>query len=437
MLAFRVADRDVFAGSRMMYRAYQAYADMVAPFQAAAGAAVASSAAWPALLPRSNLAREISAFFEWLALARLTHQRPPFGIDVVQIDRQAVAVSEEVVHRTPFCSLLHFKKDVQPSQPRVLLVAPLAGHFATLLRGTVATMLGEHDVYITDWHNARDVPLADGPFGFDDFVGHLVRFLELLGPETHVVAVCQPTVATLAAVALMAEDDSPAQPRSMTLIAGPNDTRINPTRVNQWAERTPLEWFENDLIDRVPMRFPGAMRRVYPGFVQLGAFMSMDLRRHVSALLDFYNYRVQGDTSKAEVIRAFYENYFATMDLPAEFYLDTVSRVFQQHALPLGKLRIAGRRVDPQAIRHTALLTIEGEKDDICAVGQTEAAQEICSSVPPYMKTHYMQTGVGHFGVFAGRRWEAQVYPIVREVIYDSERRRASVHATEDCGTVC
>jgi poly(3-hydroxybutyrate) depolymerase len=421
----------------MMYQAYQAYADMVAPLQAAASAAAASSAAWPGMLSKNSLAREIGAFYECLALARLTQQRPPFGIDAVQINHQVVAVSEEVVHRTPFCSLLHFKKDVQPTQPRVLLVAPLAGHFATLLRGTVATMLAEHDVYITDWHNARDVPLSDGPFGLDDCVGHLISFLELLGPGSHVVAVCQPTVATLAAVALMAEDGNPAQPRSMTLIAGPNDTRINPTQVDELAVRTPLEWFENGLIELVPMRFQGAMRRVYPGFLQLGAFMSMDLRRHASSLIDFYNYRVQGDTGKTEVIRAFYENYFATMDLPAEFYLDTVSRVFQQHALPLGKLLISGRRVDPRAIRRTARLTIEGEKDAICAVGQTEAAQEMCSSLPPYMKTHYIQTGAGHYGVFAGRRWETQIYPIVREVIHDSEMRHASVHAPEGCGTVC
>jgi polyhydroxyalkanoate depolymerase len=420
-----------------MYQAYQAYADIAAPLQAAADAAVASSVAWPGLLSSNSQAQEFGAFHEWLAFVRLTHQRPPFGIRTIQINRQVVAVSEEVVHRTPFCSLLHFRKDIQPTQPRVLLVAPLAGHFATLLRGTVTTMLAEHDVYITDWHNARDVPLAEGPFGFDDFVGHLVRFLQLLGPGTHVVAVCQPTVATLAAVALMAEDGNPAQPRSMTLIAGPNDTRINPTRVGELAVRTPLAWFENNLIGLVPMRFRGAMRRVYPGFLQLGAFMSMDVRRHASALIDFYNYRVQGDTGKAEVIRAFYENYFATMDLPAEVYLDTVSRVFQQHALPRGNLLIAGRRVDPRAIRHTALLTIEGEKDDICAVGQTEAAQEMCSSLPSYMKTHYMQTGVGHYGVFAGRRWETKIYPIVRELIHDSEMRRASVHAPEDYGTVC
>jgi len=250
----------------MMYQAYQAHADMVAPLQAAASAAAASSGAWPGMLSKNSLAREIGAFYEWLALARLTHQRPSFGIDAVQIDHQVVAVSEEVVHRMPFCSLLHFKKDVQPT--RVLLVAPLAGHFATLLRGTVVTMLAEHDVYITDWHNARAVPLSDGPFGLDDCVGHLIGFLELLGPGSHVVAVCQPTVATLA-VALMAEDGNPAQPRSMTLIAGPNDTRINPTQVDDTAVRTPLEWFENGLIDLVPMRFQGRCGTSIPDFCNL------------------------------------------------------------------------------------------------------------------------------------------------------------------------
>jgi poly(3-hydroxybutyrate) depolymerase len=408
----------------MLYPAYQAYADMVAPLQAAAGMVAASCAAWPEMLSDSPPAREVCAFHEWLALTRLTHQRPPFGIDAVQMDRRVVGVSEEVIDRTPFCSLLHFRKDVQTAQPRVLIVAPLAGHFAVLLRKTVATMLADHDIFITDWHNARDVPLAHGPFGFDDFVTCLVRFLDRLGPGTHVVAVCQPTVATLAAVALMAEDSDLAQPPSMTLIAGPNDTRINPTRVNELAVRTPIEWFEFDLIDRVPMRYAGAMRRVYPGFLQLGAFMSMDLRRHLDALANFYQSRVQGDAGKAGAIRAFYLDYFATMDLPAEFYLDTVSRVFQQHALPLGTLQVAGRRIDLRAIRRTALLTVEGEKDDICPVGQTGAAHALCSVLPSPMKAHYVQTGAGHYGVFAGERWVTQIYPVVREFIYDSEIQR-------------
>ncbi len=401
----------------------------MAPLQAAA----ASCTALPAGVPEHRLAREICALYEWLALVRLRHERPPFGIhtvQAVQAECQRVAVTEEVVHGTPFCSLLHFKKAVPLRQPRVLLVAPLAGHFATLLRGTVNTMLPDHDVYVTDWHNARDVPLSHGRFGFDDFVGHLMGFLDWLGPGTHVVAVCQPTVATLAAVALMAEDGHPAQPRSMTLMAGPNDTRIQPTKVNELAVSTPLAWFEN-LIDVVPLRFSGAGRRVYPGFLQVAGFMSMNLSRHVDALTDCYQCRVQGEVVKAAAIGAFYADYFATMDLPAEFYLDTVSRVFQQHALPLGMLMVFGRQVDPRAICHTALLTVEGENDDICGIGQTAAAQELCSSLPPSLKSHYIQTGVGHYGVFAGSRWATQVYPIVREVIYDSESRHEAVHVRQ------
>ncbi|MGY2489102.1 polyhydroxyalkanoate depolymerase [Cupriavidus sp. CP313] len=406
----------------MLYQAYQTVADLAAPLQTVAGAAAASCTSSPEGASQRRLAREICAFFEWLALVRLSHERPPFGIDTVQLNHEPVAVSEDALHSTPFCSLLHFKKAVSLRQPRVLLVAPLAGHFASLLRDTVATMLPEHDVYLTDWHNARDIPLSHGPFGFDDFVAHLMEFLERLGPGMHVVAVCQPTVATLATVAMMAEDSNPAVPRSMTLMAGPNDTRINPTRVDELAVSTPLAWFENHVIDVVPLRFDGAMRRVYPGFLQVCAFMSMHLDRHVGSLIDCYQYRARGDTAKAQAIHAFYTDYLATMDVPAEFYLDTVSRVFQQHALPLGTLTVLGRRVDLRAIRHTALLTVEGENDDICAVGQTAAALDLCSGLPPYLKSDYVQTGVGHYGVFAGRRWATQIYPVVRQVIHTSEK---------------
>jgi poly(3-hydroxybutyrate) depolymerase len=421
----------------MMYQAYQAYANSVAPLQAGASAVAASCANGPGILSAAPLARQLCASCEWLALARLRHERPPFGIHAVGLEGRAVVVKEAVVERTPFCSLLHFRKEASAGQPRVLLVAPMAGHFATLLRGTVATLLADHDVYLTDWHNARDVPVSEGPFGFDHFVGHLIRFLDWLGPHTHVIAVCQPTVATLAAVALMAADGDPAQPASMTLIAGPNDTRIHPTRVDELALTVPLSWFEHMLIDRVPLGFPGAMRRVYPGFLQLGAFMSMNPGRHASAWLDFYRYRVQGDSAKADVIRAFYEDYFAAMDVPAEFYLDTVSRVFQQHVLPLGTLTVFGRRIEPRAIACTALLTVEGENDDICAVGQTAAAHDLCSGVPAYMKAHYLQTGVGHFGVFAGRRWQTQIYPVIREFIRDNEMRHAAVAPAEGDATVC
>ncbi len=415
----------------MMYQAYQAAADLLAPLQAVAGAAAASCTASPAVAPEQRLARELCAFYEWLAFVRLRHERPPFGIDAVQVEHQSVAVAEEEVCRTPFCSLLHFKKAVSLRQPRVLLIAPLAGHFVTLLRDTVATMLPEHDVYLTDWHNARDVPLAHGPFGFDDFVTLLIEFLERLGPGMHVVAVCQPTVATLAAVALMAEGDHPAQPCSMTLMAGPNDTRIRPTRVDELAVTTPLAWFENHLIDVVPPRFGGAGRRVYPGFLQVCAFLAMNPTRHMGSLFHGYQYRVQGETAKADAIHTFYADYFATMDVPAEFYLDTVSRVFQQHALPLGKLMISDRRVDLRAIRRTALLTVEGENDDICAVGQTVAALDLCSGLPSFLKRQYVQTGVGHYGVFAGRRWATQIYPIVRELIHASEPRRDAAHAPQ------
>jgi polyhydroxyalkanoate depolymerase len=297
------------------------------------------------------------------------------------------------------------------------VVAPLSGHFATLLRGTVRTLLPDHDVYITDWHNARDVSLAHGQFGLDEYVDHLIGFLEVIGTEAHVVAVCQPCVAVLATVAVMAQSGNPAQPRSMTLMAGPIDTRINPTKVNELAISRPIDWFERNLIATVPARFPGVGRRVYPGFVQLTAFMSMNLERHVKAHWDLYDQLANGDREKADATRSFYDEYFAVLDLPAEFYLQTVSTIFQEHALPLGKLEWRNERVEPAAIRRTALLTVEGEKDDICALGQTLAAHELCSGLRPYRKKHHMQAGVGHYGVFSGRRWENQIYPIVRNVI--------------------
>ena len=318
---------------------------------------------------------------------------------------------------TPFATLLRFKKDTDTVQPRVLVVAPLSGHFATLLRGTVQTLLPEHDVYITDWHNARDVNLMHGDFGFDDYIDHVIRFLEKIGPGAHVVAVCQPCVQVLAAVAVMAQADNPAQPRSMTLMAGPIDTRVNPTEVNKLATGKPIEWFEQNLITRVPPYFMGALRRVYPGFIQLAAFMSMNMERHVKAHLDLFYNLLDGENDKAETTKAFYDEYFAVLDLPAEFYLETVDRVFQQALLAQGKLTFRGGRVDPAAIRRTALLTVEGERDDICAVGQTVAAQELCSGLRPYLKRHHFQAGVGHYGVFNGKRWNTQIYPILRNLV--------------------
>jgi poly(3-hydroxybutyrate) depolymerase len=303
----------------------------------------------------------------------------------------------------------------------VLLVAPLSGHFATLLRGTVRTMLPEHDVYITDWHNARDVPLSDGPFGFDDYITHVIRFLEKIGPGAHVMAVCQPCVAVLVAAAVMAQAGNPAQPRSMTLMAGPIDTRVNPTKVNELAKSKPMSWFEQNLIATVPYRYPGAFRRVYPGFVQLAAFMSMNIDRHVKAHRELYENLANGEIEKAEATKSFYDEYFAVLDLAAEFYLETVSLVFQEHALPLGTLQYQGQRVEPRAIRRTMLLTVEGEKDDICAVGQTVAAHDLCTGLRTYLKRHYVQAGVGHYGVFSGSRWNNQIYPTVKNVILSSD----------------
>jgi poly(3-hydroxybutyrate) depolymerase len=354
---------------------------------------------------------------ETFADLTVTHKRLPFGIKSVPVGKHLVTVAEEVASSTPFANLLHFHKQIETPQPRVLLVAPMSGHFATLLRPTVETMLADHDVYITDWHNLRDVPRAKGGFGFDAFVDHVVTFLRVMGAGSHVVAVCQPCVAVLAAAALMAEDGDEAQPRSMTLMAGPVDARISPTKVNELALRWPISWFEQNLIARVPRGYEGAGRSVYPGFLQLAAFMSMNFERHLRSFGDMAEARAANDLPKLHVLQNFYEEYFAVMDLPAEFYLETVKTVFQDYLLPLGSLKVHGRRVSPKAIRRTALLTIEGERDDICGLGQTLAAHDLCSGLRQYMKWHHVQTGAGHYGVFSGRRWSSEVYPKVRDII--------------------
>jgi poly(3-hydroxybutyrate) depolymerase len=401
----------------MIYQAYQTHADILAPLRAFAQAvAPALGNGWFGLA-ESFTVRRTAAAYEMLARAGLTHGRPSFEVETVRVGGREVAVQEEAAHVTPFGTLLRFKKDVDIVQPRVLLVAPLSGHFATLLRGTVQTLLPEHDVYITDWHNARDIGLAHGRFGFDDYVEHLIRFLEVLGPGAHMIAVCQPCVQALVAAASMAETNHPAQPRSMTLMAGPIDCRISPTEVNELATGRSIDWFEQTLITRVPPRFPGAHRKVYPGFLQLAAFMRMNAQRHVKAHVELYRALVGREWEKAAATKAFYDEYFAVLDLPAEFYIETVQMVFQEHLLPRGKLRFRGRKVDPSVIRRTALLTVEGEKDDICAVGQTLAAQELCSGLRPYLKRHHLQPGVGHYGVFSGKRWNTQIYPLVRNLI--------------------
>jgi poly(3-hydroxybutyrate) depolymerase len=401
----------------MLYQLYQTQADLLFPVRQFArfGAELVRQFDLGPWTPPAM--RHLAATWSLLADGELSHQRPAFGLDAVTVNGQSVAVTEQVVAATPFGSLLHFRKDSRVTQPRVLLVAPLSGHFSTLLRDTVRVMLPDHDVFITDWRNARDVALAQGRFGMDEYIDHLMHFLREIGAGAHIVAVCQPAVAVLAAVALLAEAGDVAQPRSMTLMAGPIDTRIRPTKVNQFAASRPIDWFERRLIGIVPLRYRGALRRVYPGFVQLTAFMSMNLDRHLGAHLGQMRALVGGDDDRAAAHRRFYGEYRAVMDLPAEFFLETVERVFQRHALPLGQLDWRGVPVRPAAIEHTALLTVEGERDDICALGQTRAAQDLCTSIPSDRRQHHVQPEVGHYGVFSGRRWEQQTYPRLRAMI--------------------
>jgi poly(3-hydroxybutyrate) depolymerase len=399
----------------MLYQAYQSQSDLLSPWRLAAQSL--ASALWVPRTERTWL-RQIAAACDLVSRLRLTHSRPPYGIGEVLVNGEPVAVDEKVELTLPFGSLLHFAKRTAEPGPPVLLVAPLSGHFATLLRETARTLLQDHDVYITDWHNARDVPLWMGRFGLEDYTAHLIEFLDVMGPGSHLVAICQPCVSALAAAAIMAEDDHPAQPRTLTLMAGPVDCRINPTQVNALATSQPIEWFETRLISTVPLPHRGAGRRVYPGFVQVGAFLQMNLERHFQSFVGLYNSLIEGDEAKAEVTKAFYEEYFAVLDLTAEFYLETVQQVFQEYRLPRGEMLWRGRTVQPAAIRRTALLTVEGERDDICAVGQTLAAHDLCSSIRPYMKTHHVQADAGHYGVFSGRRWNTQIYPLVREHIH-------------------
>lgn len=395
----------------MLYALYQAQSDLLAPMRLWADL---TNAALREMGADGLFFRSAAAGTELLSRAGLIHDRPEFGIESVRIGGEDVGITEEAALDTPFGTLLRFKKAKDMDLPRVLLVAPMAGHFATLLRHTVSALLPDHDVYITDWANARDVPRRHGRFGLDEYIDHIIQFLEFLGPGAHVIGVCQPCAAVLAAVAAMAEADNPAQPATMTLMAGPIDTRVNPTAVNELATNHSLEWFERHLITTVPMRYPGAHRRVYPGFMQLSAFMSMNLSRHFRAHRDLFHHIVQGEEAKAEATRAFYNEYFAVLDLPAEFYLETVERVFQQHHLPRGLFKYHGNAIDPRAIKKTALLTVEGERDDICSVGQTVAAHDLCASINPRRRRHHMQPGVGHYGVFSGTRWQREIYPVVR-----------------------
>jgi len=403
----------------MLYQLYQAQSDMLAP--ARFGAALWREYLRPISAAQHNPALRLSAAAaEMFATGVITHGRRPFAIDRVQVANRVVDVREVPVDATPFGTLLRFEKDVAVRQPKVLLVAPMSGHFATLLRPTVQTMLPDCDVHITDWHNARDIPLGDGAFGLEAYVDHIIRFLEAMGPGAHMVAICQPAVAALVATSVMAAAGNSATPRSLTLMAGPIDTRETPTRVNIMAKQQSIADYERKAIARVPARYAGAGRRVYPGFYQLASFMAMNADRHINAQLSQFRRLFAGETEAADAHRRFYDEYFAVADLPAEFYLETVADVFQTHKLPLGQMTWHGEAVDPAAIRRTALLCVEGERDDICGIGQTLAAIELCKGIPLARKTYHLQTGAGHYGVFSGRAWSGQIYPKVRAMIEEA-----------------
>ena len=369
--------------------------------------------------------RKIAAGSELFVRVTQRYHKPQFGIRKVTVGDKTVAVTESVAVDKPFCRLLHFGRDFGAhraarkgrADPKVLLVAPLSGHHATLLRDTVRTLLRDHDVYVTDWVDARMVSLAHGPFHLDDYVDYVREFIAFLGPEVHVISVCQPTVAVLAAIALMAEADDAVKPRTMVMMGGPIDARRSPTAVNNLATQKPLSWFKSNVIQRVPAKYPGAMRQVYPGFLQHLGFVAMNPSRHADAHHDFYNHLVEGDGDSAAAHRRFYDEYNAVLDMPAEYYLDTIKTVFQDFALPKGRMFVRGQLVRPQAIRNTALLTIEGELDDISGNGQTEAAHGLCTSIPAKSREHYLAPEVGHYGIFSGRRFRETLYPRIRDFI--------------------
>ncbi|HUQ29630.1 MAG TPA: polyhydroxyalkanoate depolymerase [Usitatibacter sp.] len=363
--------------------------------------------------------RNVAAAFDLMTRLTQRYERREFGIAKVRSGEREYAVSEVYDLQKPFCRLLHFKKQGAPALPRVLVFAPLSGHFATLCRDTVKTLLADHDVWVTDWIDAKEIPITAGPFHFDDYVAYVREFLAFMGPESHAISVCQPTVPVLAAVSLMAAAGEPI-PRTLTMMGGPIDTRRSPTAVNTFARTRPLSWFEAKVIQRVPMRYPGFMRRVYPGFLQFAGFVAMNPDRHMESHMQYYQHLVEGDGDSAEAHRRFYDEYNAVMDLPAEYYLETVERVFQKQLLPQGKLVVAGERVRPEAIKDTALFTIEGELDDISGHGQTEAAQGLTKGIPARNKQHFEAKGVGHYGIFSGRKYREMIYPRIKEFIAGS-----------------
>ena len=359
----------------------------------------------------------VAASLDVFAHAAAPRGKPEFGIAATKVGRKTVAVSEEIVLRKPFGQLKHFAKTGVGNQPKLLIVAPMSGHYATLLRGTVERMLPRHDVFITDWRDAKLVPLSDGAFNLDDYIDYLIEFLEAIGPGAHMLAVCQPAVPAFAAVALMNADKDPCRPKTLTMMGGPIDPREAPTAVNTLATQRPHAWFQRNVIATVPMIYAGAGRKVYPGFLQLAGFMSMNLGNHLISHWEMFRHLVDGDDESADATRVFYDEYLSVCDMAAEYYLQTVDVVFQRHLLPKGEFMHRGRFVDPKAIKDTALLAIEGERDDISGIGQTKAALSLASKLPAAKKDYLLAKGVGHYGIFNGRKWRDQIAPAVEKFI--------------------
>jgi poly(3-hydroxybutyrate) depolymerase len=409
----------------LLYHIHDMQYAAMAPFRLAAEAAQATFQNPFVPASYTEMGRALAASAEMFERSTRPYGKPEFSFGAIKERGQIIRIEEEIVASRPFCRLLHFKRMTDDAamaakiadNPRVLVVAPLAGQHATLLRGTVETMLPEHDVYITDWIDAKMVPFSQGAFDLDDYIAYIMDFIRQLGPDVHIVAVCQPATPVLCAVALLADGDDPAQPRSMTLMGGPIEPRVARTLLTEFAATHSLEWFRNMVIHALPFYYPGGHRLVYPGFLQLHGFMSMHMDRHLGEQFKMFQNLVRGDEEAAAAHRKFYDEYLSVIDVTAEFYLQTIERIFQNCNLPNGTFHWRGQKVRPEAIQRTALLTVEGEMDDISAPGQTRAALDLCTNLPASMKQAYLQIGVGHFGVFNGRKWRNNVQPVVRKFI--------------------
>lgn len=407
----------------MLYHMHEMTRMAMMPWRSAAQMArMLATAPWNPLA-YTPYAQQIMAGAEVFERATRRYGKPEWALPTTVIDGREVAITEEALVKRTYCHLLHFKRDAEREDPKVLVVAPLSGHFATLLRGTVETLLPDHEVYVTDWQDCRMIPVQSDRFNLNDYIDYVIDFLHYLGPNTHVIAVCQPSVPVVAAVSVMSGWGDLCAPASMTLMGGPIDTRQNPTAVNKLAEEHDFEWFENNVITTVPAPYPGSGRRVYPGFIQLTNFISMNLDRHMQSFHELFDHLVRGDDEEADKRTAFYDEYLAVMDLPAEFYLQTIKTVFKDHSLPKGEMIHRWHPVRPDAITRTAILCVEGELDDISGVGQTRATLDLATSLPDDMKKYHLQMKVGHYGIFNGGRWRREIAPVVKGFIREHDHK--------------